>query len=945
MSIKNIFEKYVLGKVPQIEKKEIVDNSKVNKKNGKMNILYRENILNQDDLKTKDAIINSSDIDLRQYLNFVNQSIEIVNQQDCLEVPLKFVTEKIEINGNCEKRIETEYRHYINIEKIKNSKLLEKIENELFDREIRFVYKEKPTGNFKNDSEFELKIIDRNEDEKYLIFEADNFFQFIYIKPNDNQLRKQKDAILRLKERPIKEHEPLLKLFSNPRFNWQYFHQNYDNSISVNKWYILNNINIDGVDEQRKFVEKALKTLDFALLEGPPGSGKTTAIIELILQLVERGKRILLCSSTHVAVDNVIHRILTKYKNECEGKIIPIRICPDKKQIRKKSVEPYRLQDFVRNTKHDLKKKLSENLNTESKYILYQSLENDDNDFDKIILDSANLASGTMIGILQHPDIKNESMISKFDYLIIDESSKVTFLDFLVPALHAKRWIVVGDVNQLSPYIEDDILSKKIDNILPENETNALISKFEMDRKIEFQNEYEEKYLYILITEKENIELFRNEYIENFNDVFVVDENFTNSQENILKLNSADIVLCYNTDKCRSFINNYGYVKSYIFENEITEIKFKNRQKYFHNNRKTNETYNYFFGIKKQRNDERQTWGEMVGSRLSQAYSYRFDKKIGAKVKKELELLTKPIKFNNLSLFNKLGLDKKILNSTKSDSSFQNNIDEIRRIAMPSIMELLQIGINENIITNEKGQEIDKFIYSGFNKIEQIKELKFQTLTYQHRMNDEIAEIPRKYFYEGKNLKTANTVIERIDIMEDYEKTENKVIWISNNDVKFRKTNKNINPTEVNQIENELRKLLEYSKNFPKAINGSREKFEIAVITFYREQEFELRKMLRNFTKEWHKNKHFTIGDLDITLCVLDKYQGDEADVILLSFTKFTKNAFYNSPNRLNVALTRARFKLVLFGNKAWFEENGGSDALKQLAYDYSERLQTTKKQ
>lgn len=38
-----------------------------------------------------------------------------------------------------------------------------------------------------------------------------------------------------------------------------------------------------------------------------------------------------------------------------------------------------------------------------------------------------------------------------FDYLIIDESSKTTFQEFLVPAMYAKKWIIVGDTDSLAP--------------------------------------------------------------------------------------------------------------------------------------------------------------------------------------------------------------------------------------------------------------------------------------------------------------------------------------------------------------------------------------------------------------------------------------------------------------------------------------------------------------
>jgi superfamily I DNA and/or RNA helicase len=71
----------------------------------------------------------------------------------------------------------------------------------------------------------------------------------------------------------------------------------------------------------------------------------------------------------------------------------------------------------------------------------------------------------------------------------------------------------------------------------------------------------------------------------------------------------------------------------------------------------------------------------------------------------------------------------------------------------------------------------------------------------------------------------------------------------------------------------------------------------------------------------------------------VDKFQGQEADFVLLGFTKFSGNAHFNSPNRLNVALTRARFKLILFGNVSWFQKNAKLEALKFLASHFKSNL------
>lgn len=177
-------------------------------------------------------------------------------------------------------------------------------------------------------------------------------------------------------------------------------------------------------------------------MEGPPGSGKTTTIIELIMQFASQSKRILLCSATHADVDNVIERIKGRYKSICDEEIIPVRISRFEQPV-KESVKPYLLQKLVNTYKSEIEKHLKKNNSLESQKFLLENInaktEQGSDPIEKIILDSANLVAGTMIGILQHPDIRANKQGASFDVLIVDEASKVTFSDFIVPALHAKK--------------------------------------------------------------------------------------------------------------------------------------------------------------------------------------------------------------------------------------------------------------------------------------------------------------------------------------------------------------------------------------------------------------------------------------------------------------------------------------------------------------------------
>lgn len=88
------------------------------------------------------------------------------------------------------------------------------------------------------------------------------------------------------------------------------------------------------------------------------------------------------------------------------------------------------------------------------------------------------------------------------------------------------------------------------------------------------------------------------------------------------------------------------------------------------------------------------------------------------------------------------------------------------------------------------------------------------------------------------------------------------------------------------------------------------------MLSFYRGQEKELRQQLRKLTKHFSAYRNFRVGNCKIELCTVDRFQGHEADVVLLSFVKKHPTVFLGSPNRLNVAVTRARYQLVLAGNR-----------------------------
>ena len=75
-----------------------------------------------------------------------------------------------------------------------------------------------------------------------------------------------------------------------------------------------------------------------------------------------------------------------------------------------------------------------------------------------VFLSSTSVVAGTCTGFLRLPTVAE----LEFDLCIVDEASKATLTEAVVPMARAKRWILVGDTNQLPPTDEDLLRSPKL---------------------------------------------------------------------------------------------------------------------------------------------------------------------------------------------------------------------------------------------------------------------------------------------------------------------------------------------------------------------------------------------------------------------------------------------------------------------------------------------------
>nr|WP_321259105.1 AAA domain-containing protein [uncultured Pseudodesulfovibrio sp.] len=738
-----------------------------------------------------------------------------------------------------------------------------------------------------------LTILDRSADEEQLKLDRLPQLPYIVIRPNTYQLRCQLDAIDKLKDAPDSHHYPLLRLFeASNHAKWPeitigsdqlYFADAFNRYLSskpephhVKEWEVLTDENRPGNNEQRTFVKKALNTPDFAFLEGPPGSGKTTAVCELVLQLIKQGKRILLCASTHVAVDNVLERLMAK-TNPLRSSIIPIRI-GDRSSISKK-VRPWELREFVKTETKRLINGLQKEANpSPAQKEMLRQLRHGKGTIQKTVLTASNLVCGTTIGILQHPEIKAKGQSPTFDVMIIDEASKTTFQEFLVPALLAKRWILVGDPKQLSPYVDDEATAVNIAPSLPQQyKRDACIDVFramQSDPKFRFcsivatDNE-EEQLFYIKQALKNEVRLWceGNDPEElPYASMIVASPQFL--RDNVKRL-PLDISFLRTPEKMPSAICRR--VASYNSTKSRSHVK------------------------------EAPSWENEIAWRRARHYEQRkeigrsfhlSEKKLtGEKLAKQLEALL-----------------------PAEDTSVSTSINSVSRIAFPSILESLQEGFQR-----EDEQRDPTALSDGIPKgaLEQRQVL----LTYQHRMHPEIAQFPHETIYSERALLSSPEMERKREWA--YKPGRRRIVW---NDVKGIVNRKgNYNPGEAQEAIQELKDFDSWTARNPKHDGGP---WQVAALSFYRGQEQEIQRQMQKWTQTKNR-RHFHRGKkeapyLEIEVCTVDRFQGHEADLVLLSFMNDHPTSFLQSPNRLNVALTRARYQLVVFGNRQKMKKASG---------------------
>ncbi|XP_048663567.1 DNA-binding protein SMUBP-2 [Marmota marmota marmota] len=115
---------------------------------------------------------------------------------------------------------------------------------------------------------------------------------------NDVTYKRLKAALVALKKFHSGPASPLIELI---------FHGSAPSPAGDIGPLVLFNAALD--PSQKEAVLFALSQKELAIIHGPPGTGKTTTLVEIILQAVKQGLKVLCCAPSNIAVDNLVERL------------------------------------------------------------------------------------------------------------------------------------------------------------------------------------------------------------------------------------------------------------------------------------------------------------------------------------------------------------------------------------------------------------------------------------------------------------------------------------------------------------------------------------------------------------------------------------------------------------------------------------------------------------
>lgn len=215
---------------------------------------------------------------------------------------------------------------------------------------------------------------------------------------------------------------------------------------------------------QQAAVKAMIANHEMLIIHGPPGTGKTTTLIEGILQLIKQGEKIIVTAPSNTAVDNIAKGLIEKniavlrvgnssktdelvFAHTPEGKMANSR---EQKEIKQLKIRAEEFRKMALKYKRSFGREEREQRN-----LLFKEVKDIRHQIKKLqayneekLFEQADVILGTPIG-LYDTDLRH----LKFNYLVMDEAGQcIEPLAWCVFPL-AQKYILAGDHMQLPPTV------------------------------------------------------------------------------------------------------------------------------------------------------------------------------------------------------------------------------------------------------------------------------------------------------------------------------------------------------------------------------------------------------------------------------------------------------------------------------------------------------------
>lgn len=712
---------------------------------------------------------------------------------------------------------------------------------------------------------------------------------------------------------------------------------------------------------QKEAVYKAINSNSIFLLQGPPGTGKTQTITEMVYQLNKLGKKVLLSSQTHVAIDNVIERLPD------ELDVLPIRLInSDRKNKSNINFLPDRVVD---NFYEKMKNKY---LNKKERFALYsEEIKRSFKDF-KVVEELVDKYGNIRLKIrelkekrnrlrvyvndldnkinvcyLKIKDINetlkfiNEFKQRGFDFNVNYEnffigSELINELDDLSNKYKIEKFSNFKDfLSYFKVYFKDDegfledykkLINKNIsffERLYNElkNELDVYNSNLEKNKEERRSKSFE--------IEDISKDIFNNEkgHEKNFK---VIDEYFNDYFENKIMLNKRPL----NDEECLKFIKNYIEKEKDNFSNE--EYKYNTYKDLY------DSVINY---IEDNKEDllvnDRVKYSKFLLNNNANVYSITCN--ANSKYLEEKNDYLKELGLGNIDLKN-IDFDVVIIDEVSKANSIELLIPILYGKSVILVGDHRQLPplfkYKDKMFSDPKDKEMlskyESLVENSLFKelFKKARKNKYM-LVNQYRSHEQIMNVVN-LFYDDK-LKLGNSMEQNEAKRHYLNVTSNSyslfeenihTYWFNshydaNRNVSYEKK-KNRGSVVSTSFYNEEEIFLtkEILKTLDRGYKGQIEKgvlkepCSVGVISLYGDQVKELK-------KEIGKMKFSSLNFNKSKISTVDEFQGREEDIIIVNFVrnnpKFEAGDFVKKFERINVALSRARKMLIIVASKQFF--------------------------